>query len=125
MTEYASQNAARRGYAARYAPDSAFPGILPTNAALDAIREVWDSGDPHGSSSEALYALHRVWNAYASPRIGTSPIDAWDAGDECPLADDIFSSVEDIPADSAADKIVHATRVAMRVDALIPDERRY
>lgn len=113
MTIYASMNAARRGYADRYQPDSAFPGIMPTNVILDTARD-YDSGDAWGESSELLYALHRLWSDYQSPAMGTSPIDAWDAGDDIPLYDDIaeYIAANDIPADDAARMIQHATRVA-------------
>lgn len=108
---YASQNLARRGYAPAYIPDS--PDHAPTNIALDIAHD-HTSGDAWGDSSELLYALHRLWSDYQSPRMGTSPIDAFDAGDECPLYDDIAAHLDAIPADDAARMIEHATRVALK-----------
>lgn len=113
MIAYASKNAARRGLSATYSPDSAHPGIMPTNVILDIARE-YQSGDAEFETLEALYTLHRLWNEYQSPDIGTSPIDAWDAGDEIPLYNDVIVHLEELNADVAASMVVHATRVMLR-----------
>ena len=111
--QYASKNGARRGYARAYAPDSAFPGIAPTNLILDAARDL-QSGDPWGESCELLYALHRLWSDYAPINGGNSPIDARDAGDECPLYDDLSDALDALAAGTASAMIDHATRVALK-----------
>lgn len=113
MIAYASRNAARRGLSATYSPDSAHPGIMPTNVILDLARE-YQSGDAESETLETLYALHRLWNEYQSPAIGTSPIDAWDAGDEIPFYDDVIDFLTELDADVAASMVVHATRVMLR-----------
>lgn len=117
MHTYSSLNAARRGYARAYAPDSEFPGIQPTNTILDTVRD-FDSGDPWGESSELLYALNRLWSEYQSPAMGTSPIDAYDAGDECAVYDALTEALEDVEPHEAARMIVHATKVAEHWHAL-------
>lgn len=109
---YASMNLGRRTQAGGYVPDSAYPNALPTNIILDIARD-WDSGDPWGESSELLYALHRLWNQYQAPSMGSSPIDAWDAGDECALYERINEALNEVMPDEASRMIVHATRVAM------------
>ena len=126
MELYASQNAARRGYSARYIPDP--EGIAPTNVILDLARDSWDSGDPFGCASELLYALHRLWNDYQSPSMGTSPIDAWDDGSEIPLYEDFTDAIQSqgIRIADTEGMIQHAARVAQRLyDGAVSAGRDY
>ena len=126
MELYASQNAARRGYSARYIPDP--EGIAPTNVILDIARDSWDSGDPFGCASELLYAIHRLWNDYQSPSMGTSPIDAWDDGSEIPLYEDFTDAIQrhGLKMADTEGMIQHAARVAQRLyDATVSAGRAY
>ncbi len=85
----------------------------PTNIALDLSRELYD-GDTYSHTSEMLYALHRLWSEYQSPNSGTSPIDAFDAGDECAAYDYIAPELDELDPDEAMRQIQHATRVYLR-----------
>ena len=87
-----------------------------SNLALSLYRDTHDSGDIWWSTSEGLYALHRLWNEYQSPRMGTSPIDAHDAGDKCQTYDYIAPALHALPAEDAAHMIKHATRVLLRLN---------
>ena len=111
MTGYSSLNPARRGYASELVAGA--DDIAPTNVILDLARD-YDSGDPWGESCELLYALHRLWGDYQSPTMGTSPIDAFDAGDDCALYTELSAMLSELPADEAARQIAHATKVADR-----------
>lgn len=135
MRLYASKNAARRGYSARYAPDDRFPGIMPTNVILDVARDN-QTGDAWSDTLEALYALHRLWNDYQSPGMGMSPIDARDAGDECQLYDDMTyelqrrsrranaGMIDGITTDEISAMIQHATRVMQRYADILDSQGR-
>lgn len=109
---YASMNLRRRGHSRFYTPDAGRENALPTNIILDIVRD-WDGGDPWFESCELLYALHRLWGLYQDPSMGTSPIDARDAGDECALFDQLDEALDDLDVAEASRMIVHATRVAM------------
>ena len=114
MPVYASQNAARRGILCARNGDNTsclYHSHARTNIILDVVRE-YQSGDEWGECLELLYALHRLWNDYQTPEVGTSPIDAWDAGDESPLYDSVAPMLAELANDDAARMIVHATRVA-------------
>lgn len=110
---YASMNPRRRGHSRFYVPDAGREDALPTNVILDIVRD-WGGGDPWGECCELLYALHRLWNLYQDPQMGTSPIDAWDAGDESALFTELDEVLTELDPAEVSRMIVHATRVAMR-----------
>lgn len=91
---------------------------MTRNLIIELTRDI-ASDDAWGDTMETLYALHRLWNEYQTPDMGTSPIDAWDAGDECYTYDYIAPELHDMPPGDASRLIAHATRVMMRYADLL------